>query len=190
MSKNIMTSGIEMADVIKSTGFPVPEDMEGKTFAEVVEGGGSGDITVEALTATENKVYTAPKGKAYSPVTVNVPSADLEANKSATIDVSQYSAPVEITPTEGKDGFKKATVTLTDIPSAPTTMYCWVDNLDPHEDKAFCVIPNPKVGDQVFWTDADGVYSVITINAVTETTLTTDRGTLTRDSTEDVVLVN
>lgn len=74
MSKNIMTSGIEMADVIKSTGFPVPEDMEGKTFAEVVEGGGSGDITVEALTATENKVYTAPEGKAYSPVTVNVPT--------------------------------------------------------------------------------------------------------------------
>lgn len=76
MSKNIMTSGIEMADVIKSTGFPVPEDMEGKTFAEVVEGGGSGDITVEALTATENKVYTAPEGKAYSPVTVNVPSGE------------------------------------------------------------------------------------------------------------------
>lgn len=72
MSKDIMTSGIEMSDVIKSTGFPVPEDMVGKTFAEVVEGGGSGDITVEALSATENKVYTAPEGKAYSPVTVNV----------------------------------------------------------------------------------------------------------------------
>jgi len=34
-------------------------------------GGGSG-VTVEALTATENKTYTAPEGKAYSPVTVNV----------------------------------------------------------------------------------------------------------------------
>ena len=30
------------------------------------------DITVEALTVTENDVYTAPEGKAYSPVTVNV----------------------------------------------------------------------------------------------------------------------
>lgn len=148
MSKNIMTSGIEMEDVIKPTGFPVPEDMVGKTFAEVVEGGGSGDITVEALTATENKVYTAPEGKAYSPVTVNVP-----------------------TPT-------------------PTTMYCWVDNLDPHEDKAFCVIPNPKVGDKVFWTDADSVFSIASITAITETTITTNKGTLTRDSTEDVVLVN
>lgn len=30
-------------------------------------------ITVEALNATENTTYTAPEGKAYSPVTVNVP---------------------------------------------------------------------------------------------------------------------
>ena len=74
MTKDIMTSGIEMSDVIKATGFPVPSDLEGKTFAECVSGGG-GDITVEALSATENKVYTAPEGKAYSPVTVNVPTS-------------------------------------------------------------------------------------------------------------------
>ena len=34
--------------------------------------GGGASVTVEALTATENKTYTAPEGKAYSPVTVNV----------------------------------------------------------------------------------------------------------------------
>lgn len=71
MAKDIMTSGIEMSDVIKTTGFPVPEDMEGKTFAEVIEGG---RIIAEPLAVTENGVYTAPSGKAYSPVTVNVPS--------------------------------------------------------------------------------------------------------------------
>lgn len=161
MAKDIMTSGIEMSDVIKTTGFPVPGDMEGKTFAECVSGGGgsgggsiplyawhtafsfeympiytttespkvgdkvytgadgdmdteilsgvitsikndvyrtnintsypafsgryeekdiiiSGDaqggIIAEPLAVTENGVYTAPSGKAYSPVTVNVPS--------------------------------------------------------------------------------------------------------------------
>lgn len=36
--------------------------------------GGGSTVTVEALTATENKTYTAPEGKAYSPVTVNVPT--------------------------------------------------------------------------------------------------------------------
>ena len=43
--------------------------------------------------------------------------ADLENNKSATIDVSQYSSPVEITPSSGKDAMKKTTVNLTNIPS-------------------------------------------------------------------------
>lgn len=70
MSKDIMTSGIEMSDVIKSTGFPVPEDMKGKTFEECV----SGSVVAEPLVVTENGVYTASDGKAYSPVSVNVPS--------------------------------------------------------------------------------------------------------------------
>jgi hypothetical protein len=43
--------------------------------------------------------------------------SDLEDNKEETIDVSTYTEPVEITPTEGKDGMKKATVTLSNIPS-------------------------------------------------------------------------
>ena len=49
----------------------------------------------------------------------NVPlasSVKLEANKAQTIDVSAYSAPVEITPTAGKDAMKKATITLSNIP--------------------------------------------------------------------------
>lgn len=37
-------------------------------------GGGGGGVTVEPLSVTENDVYTAPSGKAYSPVTVNVPT--------------------------------------------------------------------------------------------------------------------
>ena len=35
--------------------------------------GGGGEITVEGLSVTENATYTAPEGKAYSPVVVNVP---------------------------------------------------------------------------------------------------------------------
>lgn len=35
-------------------------------------GGGGGGTTVEALSVTQNGTYTAPTGKAYSPVTVNV----------------------------------------------------------------------------------------------------------------------
>lgn len=40
--------------------------------------GGGSSVTVESLTATENKTYTAPEGKAYSPVTVNVSGGGTE----------------------------------------------------------------------------------------------------------------
>lgn len=56
-----------------------------------------------------------------------IPSgADLDCNKTATIDVSTYTEPVEIEPTAGKDGMKKATVTLSNIPSGGSaTAYSW-----------------------------------------------------------------
>ena len=46
-------------------------------------------------------------------VTTAIP---LESNKSETIDVSQYSDAVEITPTSGKTAMEKTTVTLSNIP--------------------------------------------------------------------------
>ncbi len=48
---------------------------------------------------------------------VSVGAASLQDNKAATIDVSTYTEPVEITPTAGKEGMKKATITLSNIPS-------------------------------------------------------------------------
>lgn len=59
-------------------------------------GGGGGDITVEALTVTENGTYTAEEGKAYSPVTVNVPG--FLGTSDATITLS-FTFP------EGAEGF-------------------------------------------------------------------------------------
>lgn len=38
-------------------------------------GGGGGDIIVESKSISSNGTYTAPAGKAYSPVTVNVPNS-------------------------------------------------------------------------------------------------------------------
>ena len=46
------------------------------------------------------------KKVSYSAVALT--DVDLEDNKSATINVSTYTAPVEVTPTSGKDGMKKA----------------------------------------------------------------------------------
>ena len=66
-----------------------------------------------------------PKGIVASgtvPVT-----ADLDNNKTATINVSTYTEPVEVTPTSGKDGMKKATITLSNIPEIETTKAVSID---------------------------------------------------------------
>lgn len=53
------------------TGGNVWQDAQGYVHLDD-EGGGSSSVTVEALSVTQNGTYTAPTGKAYSPVTVNV----------------------------------------------------------------------------------------------------------------------
>lgn len=81
----------------------------GATMATCVLGDCDADVKKVAIKAGE-----VPSG------------ADLEDNKTATIDVSTYTEPVEIEPTEGKDGMAKVTVTLTNVPSAgDVTAYAW-----------------------------------------------------------------
>ena len=48
----------------------------------------SGRVTVEALSVTQNGTYTAPTGKAYSPVTVNVSGGD---SPYTLLDSSEFS---------------------------------------------------------------------------------------------------
>lgn len=62
-----------LSDLLKATGFDCPQGMENKTFEQATSGGGSSGITVEPITITQNGTTTAPSGKAYSPITVNVP---------------------------------------------------------------------------------------------------------------------
>ena len=43
-------------------------------------------------------------------------TATLEDNKAVTVDVSTYTEPIVIEPSEGNDGMKKVTITLSNIP--------------------------------------------------------------------------
>lgn len=74
----------------------------------------NGDI--KALKLGENKE------DAYANI-VDQGSGHVENNKAATINVSTYTEPVEVTPTQGKDGMKKATITLTNITSGSGRTY-------------------------------------------------------------------
>jgi hypothetical protein len=49
------------------------------------EGGGGGDIDVDPLTVTENGVYSASSGHAYSPVTVSVPQSGITPTGTSNI---------------------------------------------------------------------------------------------------------
>lgn len=45
-------------------------------------------------------------------------SVKLEDNHAVSVDVSTYTEPIVIEPAEGKDGMKKLTLTLTNIPES------------------------------------------------------------------------
>lgn len=75
------------------------------------------DPTSQKITSIEVNGEQIEMG---TPVTV-------EDNKTASINVSTYSSPVEITPTSGNDAMAKATVTLTNIPAGASTLYAYMD---------------------------------------------------------------
>lgn len=83
------------AQTIKGDSNLVAENIvSGKTIFGVAgsatTGGGGSDVTVEALTVTQNGTYTAPSGKAYSPVTVNVVSSGSSGSTNVYQDENGY----------------------------------------------------------------------------------------------------
>lgn len=120
----------------------------------------NGDIKMLKLGANKEDAWTniAEQGS----------SAKLDNNKAATIDVSTYTEPVVITPTSGKDGMKKATITLSNIPSPSTsvTFYAWASE----SGIVYTITENPEVGDNAYiddntndaikYTDTNSIVSV------------------------------
>lgn len=118
--------------------------------------------------------------------------ANLEDNKTATIDVSAYTGPVAINPTAGKDGMKKTTVTLSNIPSGGDyNFYCWSTS----GLIVFTVSDTPSIGDNAYKKGEVGDTTVNSSNpyeitAVGEGTITVTNGgqsaVLSRGSAYDI----
>ena len=118
------------------------------------------------------------KEDAYANIIGQAESADLENNKAKTINVSTYTEPVEVTPTAGKDGMKKATITLSNIPSPSgvTKLYAW------GEEGSSAALQ--------FTTNEDGSGVCIYANTSSseEIETTTFDNTLVRKSSKDISL--
>lgn len=130
-------------------------------------------------------------------------SSDIEENKAATIDVSTYTEPVEIEPTEGKDGMAKCTVTLSNIPAGGSGhIYAWSVGGTGHMYASFDVAPADQEAfdlEKVLGIE-NSVVSIralgdahLTYTRVSDTEFTMSSGggeatTVTRDSTNDMTI--
>lgn len=155
-----------LSDLLKSSGYDCPEDLQGRTFAEATAGG---DVQTNKASTIDVSVYTEPvvikpdtdyESMKKTTITLsNIPSpeADIESNKAATIDVSTYTEPVEITPTEGKDGMAKTTVTLSNIPSSHGTLYAWKHSTD----IVYTKVATPTTSDKALVPAATGLSEAV-----------------------------
>lgn len=116
-----------LSDLLKSTGYDCPEELQDKTFAEATAGDQPAALDDNKNKTINVSTYTTPveitpsegkEGMKKATVTLsNIPSgADLEANHAVTVDVSTYTEPIVIEAASGKDGMVKVTLTLTNIP--------------------------------------------------------------------------
>lgn len=131
---------------------------------------------------------------------VDIGSDSLQDNKEVTIDVSAYTEPVEITPTSGKDGMSKATVTLSNIPSGGSAdLAKWTDGEDGVH--YFNIKTSPEDGGVIYQLKAfndvfdktplmnrDDTYAKTSDTVFTVTDSSENTVTYTRDSTGDVTI--
>lgn len=68
-------------------------DLMTLVMAKALGRGGGSSITVEPLTVTQNGTQTAPSGKAYSPVTVNVPNSYANSDIGKVVNASKQLVP-------------------------------------------------------------------------------------------------
>lgn len=132
--------------------------------------------------------------------------ADLEDNHQTTIDVSTYTQPVEVRPEQGKDGMKKNTVTLTNIPSPSGNNVAYAYN---NEDEGTIYLSTeiaPQTGegnkyyDNNVYVETSGLISIYegiinsrrtitsedTYEKISDTAFTLNGVTYTRDSELDI----
>lgn len=129
------------------------------------------------------------KEDAWANIAEQGASAKLDNNKTATINVSTYTEPVEVLPTSGKDGMKKATITLSNIPSGVSTLYAWQSE---GGDYCYTTTSTPTTSDKALQISVEYASDLawFTIGSVTEGGITIGSGEVVyaRSSEDDISL--
>lgn len=101
-------------------GGSVTQDQDG--YIVLDDDAPSGSITVESLSVTSNGTYTAPSGKAYSPVTVNVSGGGSELKSLIDRSITSIDLPNDLTAI-GEHAFHGCpNLTITSLPSGITSI--------------------------------------------------------------------
>lgn len=150
------------------SGEPVPLTLT--EMKDAVDGISGGDITVESLSVTSNGTYTAPTGKAYSPVTVSVSGGTPRTSTDLVVSGATVTAPAGVYATDASKSVASGTA------GTPTATKGTVSN--------HSVLVTPSV------TNTAGYISGGTINGtavtVSASELVSGSDTVTTNDTYDV----
>lgn len=146
MSAQIPDS-ILLSDLLKSTGYDCPEELQGRTFAEATAGG---DVQTNKASTIDVSVVIKPdtdyESMKKNTVTLsNIPAVKTEEDLSVTENG-------EYTPEEGKT-FGKVTVAVP--PTGAEKLFAWINTSSAY---AYTKTETPVVGDAAYYINPNNKY--------------------------------
>lgn len=168
-----------MSDLLKSTGYDCPEELQGKTFEEATAGG---DVQTNKASTIDVSAYTEP--------IVIKPDTDYESMKKNTVTLSnipQTKTEVALEATENKtytpeEGKVFNSVTV-NVPAPTVKLYAWKNNTD----IVYTKVAEPTTSDKALVPAATGLAEAV-IAAVGEGSITISTDEYARYSDGDITV--
>ena len=142
-----------MSDLLKSTGYECPEDLQGRTFAEATAGG---DVQTNKASTIDVSAYTEP--------IVIKPDTDYESMKKNTVTLSnipQTKTEVALEATENKtytpEEGKVYNSVVVNVPAPTVKLYAWKLSTD----IVYTKVAEPTTSDKALVPAATGLSEAV-----------------------------
>lgn len=170
-----------MSDLLKSTGYECPEELQGRTFAEATAGG---DVQTNKASTIDVSAYTEP--------IVIKPDTDYESMKKNTVTLSnipQVKTEIALEATENKtytpEEGKVYNSVVVNVPAPTVKLYAWKNNTD----IVYTKVAEPTTSDKALVPASTGLAeAVIAAVAAEFASITISTDEYTRYSTGDITL--